>query len=637
MSAIWGEFSLEKINDGSKADIMKNQFEQRYSFDALFSESIDYASFGMAMQYLFNGAEDEDIRLDKTNRMIALDGYFDNKDELIEQLNLRDNVTNVCIVNEIIEKFGINGFDRCRGSFSAAIYDCKHENVYLVSDAVASRCLYYYYDNDKLLFSTTIEPLLLVMDSVEKNEMYIRDYLLAPGLMPNVNPVETLYKNIFKIPSGTYLKINKNGIEKVKYFHLDNMPKYKLKKASQWGEEFANLFEKCVCDILHHNNKETGIALSSGLDSASVAGKASKFLKKKGEFLYSYTYVPFEKDVKKTQWNDVVDETEDVRKIVSMHQNIIPHFLTNEGRNCVEKLEKTLEIEEIPIKAVVNFPSLCEVYECAAKDGCGTVLVGQMGNSTISNGYIDDILFDLWKNKKFFTFAKWLNNYSKTVKESRKAAFIGCFRYFRHSQKVLKGDFEFEVDNQYLNPDIAKDYPAKERYLQAGIEIFQRIPGFGEMYHKDIMREGMLTYLGEFETKMGLEYKVIVRDPTRDIRMISFCCQMPYRFFANKGVPRWLVRGNLRDEIPNELLDDWMRYGLQNGDFIQRIRRDADFVFDKIRKILNYDEIQMYIDYEKVCADLDNRDNFNDMQLEDITVQLLYLCEIALFLRKINN
>lgn len=122
------------------------------------------------------------------------------------------------------------------------------------------------------------------------------------------------------------------------------------------------------------------------------------------------------KNSQKTQKNDVIDETEDVMKIVSMHQNIIPHFLTNEGRNCLEDLEKCVKYMEIPVKAFVNMPNLCEIYRKAVCDGSSVILSGQMGNSTISHGYIDDILYHLFSNKKYLKFACWLNNYSKTVK-----------------------------------------------------------------------------------------------------------------------------------------------------------------------------------------------------------------------------
>lgn len=667
MSVIWGEFTGGQISDVENVNLMKTIYNKKYSLDSVSTERTKSASFGMGIQYLFVGAENEKIWLDD-DYMIALDGFFDNKDELAEELGLlicgknekntaktRDSVnvseltaaraetkigdstkisacTNVGLVRKVIEKNGIGGLAHLRGSFAIAIYDVAQNIVYVATDPVASRCVYYIYRDGKFLFSTTLEPLLNVIEDVKINELYIKDYLLAPGLMPNVVPEETPYEGIYKIPSGTFVKADSHGISKEKYFSLEEMPQYNLKNAQDWGSEFVKLFEKCVCDILRYNDRNTGIALSSGLDSAGVAAFASKYLKEENKELYSYTYVPFEKNAKKTQRNDVIDETDDVRKIVSMHENIIPHFLNNEGRNCIEDLQKTIQIEEIPIKAVVNFPNLCEIYEKAHEDGCNIVLVGQMGNSTISNGYIDDILFDLWRNKKYFTFLKWLNNYSKNVKESRKAALLGCIRYFRYSQKVLKSEFELEVENNFLKSDIMNDYPAKERYHKAGIDVLQRTPGFEEMYRKSIMRESMLTYLGEFETKIGLANKVIIRDPTRDIRMISFCCRIPYRFFAYKGVPRWLVRGNLQKEIPNDLLDDWMRYGLQNADFVQRIRRDKDSVFQKIRELLSHNEIRRYINYEEVVRTLDKIDDYNDVDLENITMQLIFLCEIMLLL-----
>ena len=87
-------------------------------------------------------------------------------------------------------------------------------------------------------------------------------------------------------------------------------------------------------------------------------------------------------------------------------------------------------------------------------------------------------------------------------------------------------------------------------------------------------KKALYTYLGEFETKMGLKYGVVLRDPTADIRMISFCYHMPYKYFAYNGVPRWLVRNNFQEELPNNIVNNWMRYGVQNADCFIRMKRE---------------------------------------------------------------
>jgi hypothetical protein len=61
--------------------------------------------------------------------------------------------------------------------------------------------------------------------------------------------------------------------------------------------------------------------------------------------------------------------------------------------------------------------------------------------------------------------------------------------------------------------------------------------------------------------------------------MIQFCANLPYHLFAYNGTPRWLTRGTLADILPADILDDWMRYGVQNSDWLLRIRRDWASVY----------------------------------------------------------
>lgn len=105
---------------------------------------------------------------------------------------------------------------------------------------------------------------------------------------------------------------------------------------------------------------------------------------------------------------------------------MVPHFFNRGGKNCLNPLPEELSILEIPLKAFVNLPNLTEICEAAVSDGCKVLLTGQAGNSTVSYGYIDDILCSLYQEGHIFTFLSWLNHYALHVGESRKKALKSC-------------------------------------------------------------------------------------------------------------------------------------------------------------------------------------------------------------------
>jgi hypothetical protein len=50
------------------------------------------------------------------------------------------------------------------------------------------------------------------------NELYLKDYLTAPGLIPSIVPDETPYSGVFKIKPGCYVAITQNNITEHSYW-----------------------------------------------------------------------------------------------------------------------------------------------------------------------------------------------------------------------------------------------------------------------------------------------------------------------------------------------------------------------------------------------------------------------------------
>ena len=111
-------------------------------------------------------------------------------------------------------------------------------------------------------------------------------------------------------------------------------------------------------------------------------------------------------------------------------------------------------------------------------------------------------------------------------------------------------------------------------------------------------------YIGEIETKIGLRYGLVIRDPSRDARIISFCHKLSYRFFAYHGMPRSLIRRNFQDLIPKRMLTDWKRYGEQNADWQLRIERDKETIIKSILESLTLANDSDYICVSKIQDDL---------------------------------
>ena len=577
MSAVWGYLSYTNTISEALPASMEAPYKEKCKIDCYRNEKTANLYMGCGIQYITKEAQQEVLPIfDAENGIFfTADCILDNRDELISLLKAAATEPDGTLIYLAYKKWGIDCLKHFRGLFSMAIYEANTDTLYLAADQVSARCLYYYKTNDFVCFSTLLEPIRRVCPDISFNEYYLKDFLTAPGLMPNIVPTETPYEGVFKINPGCYMTVTRDKVTEHRYWSPFTKKKYRHLTAKAYGKEFRALYTECVKDALRTDG-EVGISMSSGLDSASVGALAATTLRENKKTLYSYTYVPYETPERDKRNKDYVhDETQDVMKIVDIHPNIKPLFLNNDGKNCLEFVQQGINIMEIPFKAIVNLPNLYEVYCHAYKDGCRIVLTGQIGNATVSHGYINDILFDDYKKGHFLRFLYTLNRHAKITKTSRKKALRSCLNYYNYAKKIYRSkEIELILDNPFLAENILENYPYKERYHTGKISFLEQLPLDEAEYHAFLYQNSVLTYLGELDTKLGLTSGIVIRDATRDARIIQFCAAFPHHLFAYKGIPRWLIRGNFTDLLPSGLLNDWVRYGVQNSDWLLRIKRD---------------------------------------------------------------
>lgn len=593
MSAIWGIISWDAPLPQNIKEQMQLPFQKKCKIDRYSSVQKDTVFMGCGIQYLTDESLSEVLPYTSGSPdfFMTADCLLDNRKELLSLLQLPASTPDGTVMAQAYSRFGISCLKYFRGLFSLAVYDFAKKTLYLAADQMASRCLYYYESGRQVSFSTLSSAILQAFPEIPENPLFFKDFLTAPGLAPNISPEDTPYRGMYKLKPGTCLEITSHGITEHTYWTpADEASPFSCGSfsAARYGRSFRQLYSDCVRDALRCNG-EVGICLSSGLDSASVGTLAATHLQQGHRNLYAYTYVPYETPHPDKNRDHVTDETADVQKILDMYPNMKPHFLNNHGKNCLEALQEELEIMEIPFKAYANLPNLMEIYEEASAAGCKVLLTGQAGNSTVSYGYIDNILCHVYHRKHYMTFLYWLNRYAKHVKESRRSALKSCIRYYNAAARqqnlpdTVPGS---KTDNPFVNSEILTDYPMAARHTKYAPT---RTPGF-PMTEKDyrswVWFAPFLTYIGELETKMGLHYGLILRDPTRDSRMVNFCYHLPYEIFAWQGTPRWLIRGNFRDLLPTDLLDRWMRYGVQNSDYYLRIQRDWQKLLPDLEKEL---------------------------------------------------
>lgn len=576
MSAIYGLIDFNKKTlSPNLLDTMKHHYLS-YKIDRFEHKMENYIAMGCAIQYSTPEAELEQLPIfsAKDKLYLTADCILDNRQELIQLLNIEDiSIPDGSLLYYAYLKWGKDCITYLRGIFSFAIYDYDHNELMIATDPFSERCIYYYFNNNICYFSTLVNPILQASDDpITLNEQFICDTLSIDGLRLELNASDTPYNNIYKIRPGHYIEIQNNSIKNVSYYvpkHKKNNTKYTL---AEYGAQFKDLMIECVKTTLRSSG-EIGVTLSSGLDSSTVGCIAASLLEKQEKKLYSYTFVPLEEYKHTDDPYYIPDESSGVKEICNMYPNITPKFLQHRGHNCYSDIKTMLPIMEIPFKAVQNIPRLYDIFNHAYKDHCRIILIGHYGNLTISQGKFEDALYSMILHGNFIKSFKLFNAYCLSKRIMRKP--YGKYllkRLVKFPFEPILAKFKNEFfKNQLVNPNLAKKYNEKKRLLSYKLGNTYKKFHTVKDYRKAMYDEGLLSYTGELNTKLGLAGGVVIRDPAKDVRMIDFCVNLPMECFTNNTIDRWLVRGNMTEFMPNSILLNTRHKGLQSADWIYRL------------------------------------------------------------------
>jgi asparagine synthase (glutamine-hydrolysing) len=589
MSAIWGVVDFQKdFLNKNLVESMERPYHN-YKIDQFKHRLANNVLFGYGGQYFTREAieERQPIVNKAETKFFVADAVLDNREELFEFLGTakekQQKIPDGTLMYQLMCKFGKQSVHRFLGTYAFAYYDKKKEEVLLVSDAVGSRCLYYTYIDGKLYFSTLIKSILEVMEhKPDWNYRFLSDYLTINNLSLYTEAEETPYRNIYKVAPGYMVIINSHGIRKEEYWKLPAKKRAKKKKDEEWKAELIGLFDQCVTSVMRSAGK-TGILLSGGLDSTSVACFAAPKLSNLGEKLYSYTSVPEEDYKSKEASCYYTNEKKMVELTKAFLGNTESSFLDLPGMNAFDDSEEYLKEYELPFKSLQNIRWIHEGVKKAAEDGCRMVLTGQLGNSTISFGDFEIYLNTLLFSGHLFKLFQEVNALHRERHYGRKKLYkklmITLFdSLFRKKIKLVN-----EWSEVYVNPELIKQYNSKRGYLINKVKNPSTYTSHQLML--DSMNKMTMIQIGEFETHLSLITGVLLRDPTKDRRLIEFCLKLPANQFVHRGVERRLVREYMKDYLPAEILTERHK-GIQSADLVHRLNKNWAEIYKECSSIL---------------------------------------------------
>jgi asparagine synthase (glutamine-hydrolysing) len=167
--------------------------------------------------------------------------------------------------------------ERARGMFAFAVYDARDGSFWLARDRLGIKPLYYTTVDGVLLFASEIKALLAypglarAVDSDALTQFLTFRYVPAPL---------TMFRGIFKLPAGHYLRVGRDGVGLPKrYWDL----KFEPSDASfeQALETTDSLLESAVASHLM-SDVPLGAQLSGGVDSSLIVAHMERLRQRNG-------------------------------------------------------------------------------------------------------------------------------------------------------------------------------------------------------------------------------------------------------------------------------------------------------------------------------------------------------------------
>ncbi len=320
---------------------LKSNTIDKEKFQVNFSESLDkmkYRGPDSTGIVNLNNHFFGHVRLSIIDLKASSDQPFQDKDNLMvfngEIYNYKelepDSTSDTQTLFNLMKKKDLS-FTKIRGFFTLAWFNKHTEEVSFYRDFYGEKPLYYYYDSEIEIVSSTLKSIKYLLNSIGKKvEVNIEAIKEEYMLFGYIREPQTIWNKVFTVPPGHKLIFTK---EKAEVIPLE----FQIKNASfPWKQS------KYIENSLLSTDVPGTLLLSSGIDSTYLLSEAIEHK------------IPLQIGIYKAN-NKLIDESEDA--------------LVNIGKLSVDKEKYPIKILSSEKEKALKLDEFCSLLEQPSSDG----------------------------------------------------------------------------------------------------------------------------------------------------------------------------------------------------------------------------------------------------------------------------
>ena len=479
--------------------------------------------------------------IDSINNRVSciMDGEILNcveiKDELIDYPFQTDQDSEVIIAAYM--KWGIDFVKKLEGEFAIALLDREDNSVYLIRDRMGMRPLYYYMSEDgSVVFASELKAIMKYPGFVKQiNEeilgnYFVKLYIAAPY---------TVFKNNYKLNSGTILKVDVQKTEKISYWEIAENYKSAQKNPVENYAEIKNTLKEIIkksVELRMRGTVSLGSFLSGGYDSTVICAIAQEMSDKP---LPVFT----------VGFDQIGKNEAEFAETIAKHLGLKHKKIYLSEKEVLEKVDKVPFYYDEPLADPAVFPNML-LSELAGGE-VGTIMSGEGGDELFGGCEIYATLENAQKCKHIGKALHLIKNIPG----------------LREREEWNKMKLKYRIVSDNITED-TKTQTGISQYTAALSRMLNREQSeffynwesrYGEdQYSITRMLLDLDTYTQEELSKVDRASRRVglnSRFPMLDRRVMEFAFRVPGKYKVNNGNMKMLLKDIAYDYVPKEIMD----------------------------------------------------------------------------------
>jgi len=456
------------------------------------------------------------------------------------------------VIIHAFEEWGIDCIQKFRGMFAFAIWDDNKKELYLVRDRIGIKPIYYYKKDGRFIFASEIKSILI--DPKIKREVNIESFYHFLSFLTAPAP-QTMFKDIYKIPAGCYLKIFKDGNSVInKYWDvfdntnpLNNISENEIAEMILDELRIAVKYRK-VSDV------PVGVFLSGGLDSST---NLALFSEDSYEKVNSFT-IGYEGENKSCR-NEFK-----YAKLMASTANANYHEKVLNANEFINFLKTLVFHQDEPIADPVCFP-VYAVSKLAKENGVTVCQVGE-GSDELFWGYPSwKTMLNLYKlnSINYLNILKKIGLLSLKIIGKEEKSYYEWLRRAINDEPIFWGGIDIFFENEkkhLLSEDLKKEFKNYSSY-EVISKIYNRFldkawekTPLAWMSYLDLnyrLPELLLMRVDKMSMAVSLEARV----PFLDHKFVELAMSIPQSIKSKNGELKYILKKAVKGLIPDEIIN----------------------------------------------------------------------------------